>query len=146
MRYLISFKTPHLRGFVLLVNLCVSLSGNFKKIVDFDSTTGYLPVYEKLIEINHSGQGINKITNTINSSLFPNPNNGRFTIKLLGIIGKYSIEVYNLLGAKVLIETLSYSQNDNSVDINTQPNGVYLYRILDENGNQISNGKFVIQK
>jgi hypothetical protein len=45
-----------------------------------------------------------------------------------------------------LSETLRSAQGDNLIDLSNQPSGLYLFRIIDENGSVISNGKFVIEK
>ena len=57
-----------------------------------------------------------------------------------------TIEIYNVLGEKVLTETLRSAQDDKLIDLSKEPNGVYLYRVLQENGNLIREGKVVIQK
>ncbi len=90
------------------------------------------------------------ISNSEKVIVFPNPNNGIFTIALSRaelVLGSPPIvEIYNLLAEKVYTETLRSTQGDNLIDIGNKANGVYLYRVLDENGNVISNGKFVIEK
>ena len=121
-----------------------TLSGNFTKLVDFNMLNGAYPEYGKLIEINDKANAIKEVYNVINTDVFPNPNNGQFTIQLSGISGQSSVEIYNMLGEKVFPQ-LSITNYPLSVSLN-QPNGLYLYRILDENGNATSTGKFVIQK
>jgi len=96
---------------------------------------------------------INKVIN--NSSglmVYPNPNNGLFTLSLSNVNQKSAggrtscnIEIYNVLGEKV------YSQftTDNSqftIDLNGQPNGIYLYRVLAETGELAGEGKIVMEK
>lgn len=59
--------------------------------------------------------------------VFPNPNNGSFTVKnILG--GEISIEIYDALG-KQLKKELSVSSAYN-LDITDQPKGVYLLRLM----------------
>jgi hypothetical protein len=79
-------------------------------------------------------------------SIFPNPNNGLFQLIIsneqLGI--KNSVEVYNMLGQEI------YSQffipnSPFSIDLQDSPSGVYLYRVISEDGAIISSGKFIIQ-
>ncbi|HTB32465.1 MAG TPA: T9SS type A sorting domain-containing protein [Bacteroidia bacterium] len=79
-------------------------------------------------------------------SLFPNPNNGKFTIKSTVQNNKLIVEIYNMLGEITFTEPLRSIQGDNTIDLNSQPSGVYLYRVISENGNLIGEGKFVIQK
>jgi len=55
-------------------------------------------------------------------------------------------QVYNILGEQVLTETLRSAQGDNVININSQPNGIYFYRVVSENGNLVGEGKIVIEK
>lgn len=109
------------------------------------------PATAIIVKLNTNDLGINTISqNGQGISLYPDPNNGLFTIALnhseLVSESQATVEIYNTLGEKVLTKTLHSIQGDNGINMSTQPNGVYLYRVLDENGNMISNGKFVIQK
>ena len=88
-----------------------------------------------------------------NITLYPNPNNGQFTVSIknyarpneslgreLGITN--SVEIYNMLGQKV------YSQFNNqtpifNINITSQPNGIYLIRILDKDGQVVTQKKIV---
>ena len=56
------------------------------------------------------------------------------------------VEIYNVLGEKVLTEILRTVHDDKVISISKQPNGVYFYRVLNENGNLLGQGKIVIQK
>jgi hypothetical protein len=94
-------------------------------------------------------QSVNNITApTQNITLFPNPNNGIFELKIKNYESgmESTVEIYNVLGEKVYEETLRQAQGDNKVDISNQSAGLYLYRLLNEEGTLISSGKFVIQK
>jgi hypothetical protein len=61
------------------------------------------------------------------------------------------IEVYNMLGEKVMNETLrpvtegqgGQTQGDNKIDLSAQPTGIYLYRVTDEYGQLIGSGKLI---
>jgi hypothetical protein len=77
-------------------------------------------------------------------NLYPNPNNGRFTIELSGINFKSSLEIFNILGEKVYQTRLNASTNQ--IDLSNYSNGIYLYRVLTETGSLVSEEKFVIQK
>ncbi len=83
-----------------------------------------------------------------NIILYPNPNTGKFTIEFVGTQNSVSdkIEVYNILGEKVFTKSLIPSQDYNTFDLGSQPAGIYLYRIISENGELIKDGKFIIQK
>ena len=94
--------------------------------------------------------GINNLTTGTGSiNVYPNPSNGMFHIVCHSERSEESqpqMKVYNVLGEQVLTETLRSSQGDNTVDITNQPNGVYLYRVIDNIGELIGNGKLIIQK
>jgi Secretion system C-terminal sorting domain len=79
-------------------------------------------------------------------SLYPNPNNGIFTIQSSVVSRQLSVEIYNVMGQNVLTETLRYTQGDNIINLSNQPNGVYFYRVLGENRSLIGEGKVIIQK
>jgi uncharacterized repeat protein (TIGR03803 family) len=88
--------------------------------------------------------GINELS--VNSgviALFPNPNNGNFTLYLQGISGKSQITVYNLLGEQVLQTSLNSTTTQ--IDMSNKAEGLYLYRIVTIKGELIGEGKFVIQ-
>lgn len=79
-------------------------------------------------------------------SVYPNPGNGMFIFKIIN--KQFSpgiIEIYNMLGEKVLTTELN-NQNNMTVDLSSQPNGVYFYRVVTDIGAAISEGKLVIEK
>ncbi len=102
--------------------------------------------------------GINNISSANSSvSVFPNPNNGNFTVAFNQAepisaclpnrqASQPKIEVYNVVGQKVLNTTLKQVQGDNLIDLAGQPNGIYLYRVISENGDLIGEGKVIIEK
>jgi sugar lactone lactonase YvrE len=94
-------------------------------------------------------------TVNVKAIVYPNPNNGRFTVVLShaefasSVIGTNpQIEIYNILGEKIysaITPDLSYAGERVQVDISNQPAGIYLYRVLAENGKVVGEGKLVIQ-
>jgi hypothetical protein len=79
------------------------------------------------------------------ANVFPNPSNGIFSVELKMNSEKLKIEVYSMLGEK--IESQSVIGNSQFViDLSSQPNGIYLYRITSEAGDYTISGKLVIQK
>jgi hypothetical protein len=96
------------------------------------------------------GEGIptiEKPSSTI--SVSPNPSNGRFIVSFSHpkrVSGSQTITIYNILGESVLKETLRSTQGDNLIDMSNQPNGVYLFRVLNGSGELIGEGKLVVQK
>ncbi len=120
------------------------------KLIDLDSSTGYSPMYGKMTEVDNISAETNKLAKDNEQvKIYPNPNDGEFIVTCHSERSEESLpilKIYNALGQKVLIETLHSAQGDNAIDLSSQPNGIYLYRIMDEKGNNISNGKFIIQK
>ncbi len=79
-------------------------------------------------------------------TVYPNPTAGIFTVSVLNIKDKYDIEIYNEIGEKVLIQILHSTQDDNLIDLSNQPNGVYFYRVITNEGGVIGSGKIAVQK
>lgn len=85
-------------------------------------------------------------------TVYPNPGSGRFVLSChseSGVADEESgviLNVYNVLGQPVLTKTLRSAQGDNTIDLSSQPAGVYLYRVLDATGSLIGQGKLVIQR
>jgi hypothetical protein len=82
---------------------------------------------------------------TKSSVVFPNPGKGIFTITNIEH-GISNVEVYNVLGERVFKTHYSIPNTEYNIDISTQPDGIYLYRVMSDSGNLIGTGKLVIQK
>jgi hypothetical protein len=88
---------------------------------------------------------VNNLSVSNNVSLYPNPNNGKFNLEITNYeAGTVSmLEVYNMLGEKI------YAANVNAVntqiDLSNKASGVYMYRLINETGTQISTGKFIVK-
>jgi hypothetical protein len=101
-----------------------------------------------------NNEGVNNVISSKSSVvLFPNPNNGQFTLEVkrevpiaIGIRTKSAVEVYNMLGQIIYSTSLSINNSTFNINLGSQPNGVYLYRVLTETGSLVSDGKFIIQK
>lgn len=94
----------------------------------------------------NTATGISETPSQKNSiSLFPNPNNGIFEIQATSqqSLANSNVEVYNMLGEKVHSQ-LFIANYPLSINLSNQPNGVYLYRVVSEDGEWVSEGKFVI--
>ena len=90
--------------------------------------------------------GINEVTaNSAQVKLFPNPNNGIFTIQSSVAAHGLSVEIYNVLGEKVFTQ-YPIPASHYSVDMSANAPGIYIYRVLSSSGDVVSDGKFVIQK
>ena len=85
-------------------------------------------------------------------SLFPNPNTGALTIQMKNEDGRMkNVDVYNVLGEKVYSATPTLLPNSMGgasvsypINISYEPSGIYLYRVMDESGVLVGEGKFVI--
>ncbi len=95
-----------------------------------------------------------QVINHIEVIVFPNPSTGIFTLQIADIyqpIANGKIEVYNILGEKIMNEPLrpmtqgqgGQAQGDNKIDLSAQPTGIYLYRVTDEYGQLIGSGKLI---
>jgi hypothetical protein len=93
-------------------------------------------------------EGIQNIFDKSNIDIYPNPNNGKFTVDYHSEQSEESqkIEIYNILGEKVVTESLRSSQSDISINLTGEPNGIYFYRVITETGQLIGQGKLIIQK
>ncbi|MCX6350979.1 MAG: T9SS type A sorting domain-containing protein [Bacteroidetes bacterium] len=80
--------------------------------------------------------GIKEENATKPISIYPNPNNGSFTVQATGII-----EIYNSMGTLVLRQQLVDEKN--LLHLNTFSKGIYLLKVLD--GNKIHSQKIIIQ-
>lgn len=72
--------------------------------------------------------GVNNISNT-GINLFPNPNNGIFTISGLPMNKALCIEIYNLLGEEIYSRTIS--QPVSYINISNSPKGMYFVKVGD---------------
>jgi len=83
------------------------------------------------------------ITSYSTLKMYPNPTTGlvRFEYDVLQL-GKVSIVVYNILGERVM----SNSINDKSIDLSHLNNGVYFINIVSSANEIIDNQKLIIQK
>jgi len=97
-----------------------------------------------------STEGISTIKNIGGSiTVYHNPNSGVFTVALshpADIAGSQTISIYNVMGQCVFKQILRPVQDDNLIDLSNQPSGIYLYRVISDEGNLIGEGKVVIQK
>lgn len=95
-----------------------------------------------------SDAGINLIeSGSGHITVYPNPNNGRFTIQSSVVSGQSSVEVYNMLGEKVYAKYQISQLSNYQVNLGNLPNGIYLYRVISsENVNLLGEGKLVIEK
>ena len=114
----------------------VARNGTFKDTVN---NVAYLSIF--------LGGGIETLSDKFSIVVYPNPSNGMFTFETKSeeLKGK-RIEVYNVLGEKIYNALLTTFNSQFNVDLSSNPNGIYLYRVVGVNGELIGEGKLVIQK
>ena len=84
--------------------------------------------------------GVTNVSSAMeNIDLYPNPNNGSFTIKgVLGNtnIGAVNFVVYNLVGQMVYEDNITPQNNtiNKSFDLNNIPDGIYIMNITGDGG------------
>jgi len=80
--------------------------------------------------------------------IYPNPSNGMFNLTIsnyeLGI--NNTVEIYNMLGEKVYSNYQITKSSNYQIDLSSQPAGLYLYRVITQNGELAGEGKIEIQK
>ncbi len=90
-------------------------------------------------------ESVNEIQkNLTTATIYPNPSTGAFTIQSSVLSGKSSVEIYNMLGQEIHSEKLTATNT--RIDLNNSSPGIYLYRVITETSNLVSEGKFIIQK
>ena len=82
--------------------------------------------------------------NVIESTIYPNPNNGLFELKLSKNLSNVNIEITDVLGKKVYSDLIKNYHLDNKCSINLdQPAGTYVMRVT---SNEYSDEKLLIIK
>lgn len=91
------------------------------------------------------GTGINEVKGEgENVKVYPNPNNGTFTIVMNSFSGdKTTLQVYNMLGEEIY--TTGLTAKSTQVNIGVQPKVVYLYKVTSQTSGLIGEGKIVLQ-
>ena len=83
--------------------------------------------------------GINDVINDKKITIYPNPNNGTFTLDLPNVGAEFQIEIYDIIGHKVF----SSKQISSEIIFNTKSKGIYLIKVYD--GKDVYKGKVIIE-
>ena len=110
------FSAPHRVYFnpYIKTDLWVNSQGNGMEMGSTSNTTGIKEL-----------AGRNEVIN-----VYPNPNKGIFFFSTNIASGNLNAEVYNTLGEKVY--SSSHLTNKSAIDISSQPSGIYLLKIIDQ--------------
>ncbi len=94
--------------------------------------------------------GLQQLTNNSEAiSVYPNPGNGVFTMLFNqneNISDTQKIEIYSILGTKIFDGFLNPVGHSTEINLTTQPNGIYFYKVLGSTGKITTEGKLIIQK
>jgi hypothetical protein len=78
-------------------------------------------------------------------TLYPNPNNGSFTLSVSGFIKEpLRLEIYDALGRQVYNEL--YRADAAQINLEDQANGIYFYRVMTASGDKLMAGGKMILK
>ena len=116
-----------------------SISFGSNTLVNASSTGNNFDVF--IAKIGTTITGMESVKADDGISVYPNPSNGKFTLRSKGIINR--IEICNLLGAKVYSDTNFNRQTSNEIDLTGYAQGIYLIKI--HTGTNIYNKKVVVQ-
>ncbi len=86
---------------------------------------------------------IDKASISSSCKVFPNPNNGQFTIALQNLQSKCHVLIYNEIGQEAYSTELSLGNTQ--VHLTGKSTGIYFYRIITEAGKLVSSGKMVVE-
>ncbi|HTA82217.1 MAG TPA: T9SS type A sorting domain-containing protein [Bacteroidia bacterium] len=86
---------------------------------------------------------VTNIVTVSSAKVFPDPNNGEFTILLNSGQTKCNVVIYNNMG-QVVYTSLLHSGNT-QVSLTGKATGLYFYRIVTDMGKFVSSGKLVIE-
>ncbi|HTB06853.1 MAG TPA: C10 family peptidase, partial [Bacteroidia bacterium] len=121
-----------------------AIVGKSDVMFSFENRSGNgFSMYIDNINIPGSPTGISNISAEGTVSVYPNPNNGSFTVEMNNVQDKQQLTVYNVLGQQVYGAVLN--QEKTSISLNTFA-GIYFYRIISLDGNKmVSEGKLIVK-
>jgi hypothetical protein len=101
------------------------------------------------LTIGCSTQGVQNIMAESNAvTVSPNPSNGKFQIQANShqLVANSQLEIYNVLGEQVYSSPFTIYHSQFTIDVSSQPSGVYMYRVLSNAGVLMGSGKLVIER
>jgi uncharacterized repeat protein (TIGR03803 family) len=129
------------------------VTGQLTDVYQF-SATGPKQPQGDLTEMSRATEtGINSVASNKEVNLYPNPNKGEFTLEVNNTetaSGKTTtrdnvrLEVYNTVGQMIHSENIESNIKESTVNMGSQPAGVYMYKVVSDNKGMLANGRFVI--
>jgi hypothetical protein len=129
--------------------------GNFKKPIDTNIQTlssGTLPFAYyyiddvSVMDCNDTLSSVNEINQQYDVILYPNPNNGTFTIECSAFeTGKAILNIYDVTGKKIAEHLVNSKNKTLTINENSLDAGVYYYQIM-VNDKTMKSDKLVIIK
>jgi len=120
----------------LTVNNGILYAGGYFTTIGSSGTANYVAQFTL-------PTAVNEVNATNGVQIYPNPSSGIFTVKSSVNSNQLSVEIYNILGEKV--QSFITHNSEFSIDLSGQAKGIYVYRVFNQNGENISSGKLVIQ-
>ncbi len=75
---------------------------------------------------------VTELSNFTGVTLFPNPNNGQFTLNVKGFDGEGEIKVFNMVGQQVYHYSGTFTEHD--IDLTQEKNSLYIVKYSNDNG------------
>jgi hypothetical protein len=88
-------------------------------------------------------EGVGQVIDNNSAKIYPSPNNGIFTVELHNPITNSKIEVYSILGQEIY--TAKLNSTNTKINLGQPSQGIYVYRIILEDGSLISSGRFNVE-
>jgi hypothetical protein len=144
-----SFANPtHIYTADSLYNICMEITNasgdycSYCSVIGMDSAGNIIRTGGFIINV-QSGNTVTDInqqaSNIQELIIYPNPNNGLFTVKAAY---NTNIEIYDLLG-DIVYKTAGKQKTSTEIDLSKSPKGIYFVKLID--GNVIQTRKIIVQ-
>ncbi len=131
---------------------CYNIAGgNLTDVLQFDGNGPKNPQGD-LMEINTNVTATNEVAENRSVNLYPNPNKGEFTLEMnntetasVRTKDNVTLQVYNTVGQMIHTENIQTDTKESTINLGSEPSGVYLYKVVSDNSGMLANGRFIIQ-
>jgi M6 family metalloprotease-like protein len=123
------------------MNASITTEGNFCDGLPLKSSV--IKVIEKFATLSEISANEGSIENNeLKVKVYPNPNNGRFSVELFNAEGSSDISMANIMGAVVYQSTLT-NTNFSEIDLTNLQKGLYFVKV--KNGEYVKTDKIVVR-